>query len=149
MRTSTAAPAARLPGLLTAPWVRWVCLLLLCSAYLQGGIDKLADFDSAIAEMHHFGVSPAGPMAVVVIAGELGCSLMILFGIYRWLAAGYLAVFTVMATLVAGRFWEMSGPARMSAENGFFEHLGLAGAFLLVAWLDLQERNARDEHGTR
>ena len=64
---------------------------------------------------------------------------MILLGIYRWLAAGYLAVFTVLATLLAGRFWELAGPARMAAENGFFEHLGLAGAFLLVAWLDLQE----------
>jgi uncharacterized membrane protein YphA (DoxX/SURF4 family) len=128
-----------LPAFLRAPWVRWICLLLLCSAYLQGGIDKLVDFDSAIAEMQHFGVTPAAPMAVVVIAGELGGSLMILFGIYRWLAAGYLAVFTVMATLLAGRFWELSGPARMPAENGFFEHLGLAGAFLLVAWLDLQE----------
>ena len=133
--------ALALPAFLRAPWVRWVCLLLLCSAYLQGGIDKLADFNSAIAEMEHFGVSPAAPMAAVVIIGELGCSLMILTGFYRWLGAGYLAVFTVMASAVAGPFWQMTGAARMSAENGFFEHLGLAGAFLLVAWLDLTERH--------
>ena len=132
--------APTLPAFLRAPWVRRVCLLLLCSAYLQGGIDKLVDFNSAIAEMEHFGVSPAAPMAAVVIIGELGCSLMILTGFYRWLGAGYLAVFTVMASAVAGPFWQMTGAARMSAENGFFEHLGLAGAFLLVAWLDLAER---------
>jgi len=128
-----------LPYFLRAPWVRWICLLLLCSAYLQGGIDKLLDFHGAIAEMQHFGVSPAAPMAAVVIAGEIGASLLILAGVYRWLAAGYLAVFTVLATLMANRFWEMAGPERFSAANGFFEHLGLAGAFLLVAWLDLQE----------
>jgi hypothetical protein len=26
-------------------------------------------------------------------------------------------------------------------ENSFFEHLGLVGGFLLVAWLDLRGRN--------
>ena len=129
------------PAFLRAPWVRWVCLLLLCSAYLQGGFNKLTDFRSAIAEMQHFGVAPAAPMAALVIIGELGASLMILVGFYRWLGAGYLAVFTVMATLMANRFWEMSGLERFSAANGFFEHLGLAGAFLLVAWLDLQDVN--------
>lgn len=129
------------PAFLRAPWVRWVCLLLLCSAYLQGGFNKLTDFNSAIAEMQHFGVAPAAPMAALVIIGELGASLMILVGFYRWLGAGYLAVFTVMATLMANRFWEMSGLERFSAANGFFEHLGLAGAFLLVAWLDLQDVN--------
>ncbi|KQQ40518.1 DoxX family protein [Duganella sp. Leaf126] len=122
-----------------APWVPRVCLLLLCSAYLQGGIDKLADFNAAIAEMQHFGVTPAAPMAAVVIIGELGASLMIVAGWYRWLGAGYLAIFTVLATLMANRFWEMAGAARFAAANSFFEHLGLAGAFLLVAWLDLQE----------
>lgn len=27
--------------------------------------------------------------------------------------------------------------ARFGAENAFFEHLGLVGGFLLIAWLDL------------
>jgi hypothetical protein len=28
--------------------------------------------------------------------------------------------------------------ARTMSENGFFEHLGLVGAFLIVAWVDLR-----------
>ncbi|MYN17793.1 DoxX family membrane protein [Rugamonas sp. FT107W] len=127
---------------LRAPWLRWICLLLICAAYLQGGINKLMDFQSAIGEMHHFGLSPAGPMAALVIAGELGASLMILTGYYRWLGAGYLAAFTLMATFVANRFWEVAGPERFMMANGFFEHLGLAGAFLLVAWHDIQKKEA-------
>jgi uncharacterized membrane protein YphA (DoxX/SURF4 family) len=133
----TFAPAFLRP--LRAPWVRWTGLLLLCSAYLQGGIDKLADFNGAVAEMQHFGVSPAAPMAAVVIGGEIGASLMILAGFYRWLGAGYLAVFTLMATFMANRFWDMAGAERFAAANGFFEHLGLTGAFLLVAWYDIQK----------
>ena len=127
------------PPLLRAPWVRWAGLLLLCSAYLQGGINKLTDFGGAVAEMQHFGVSPAAPMAAVVIGGEIGASLLILAGFYRWFGAGYLAVFTLMATFMANRFWEMAGAERFAAANGFFEHLGLTGAFLLVAWYDIQK----------
>jgi len=130
--------SSRLAALASSPVLRWLGLLLLCSAYLQGGIDKLLDFPSAVGEMQHFHLSPAAPMAVLVIAGELGASAMILSGIYRWLGALYLGGFTLMATFLANRFWEMSGPARFMAANGFFEHLGLAGGFLLVAWHDLQ-----------
>ena len=128
-----------LPAALRASWIRWICLLLLCSAYLQGGINKLTDFGAAIGEMQHFGLSPAGPLAALVIAGELGASAMVLTGFHRWLGAGFLGAFTLMATFVANRFWEMTGMERFMAANGFFEHLGLTGAFLLVAWLDLRE----------
>jgi uncharacterized membrane protein YphA (DoxX/SURF4 family) len=128
-----------LPAALRAPWIRTLCLLLLCSAYLQGGINKLTDFGAAIGEMQHFGLSPAAPLAALVIAGELGASVMILTGFYRWLGAGFLGAFTLMATFVANRFWEMAGMERFMAANSFFEHLGLTGAFLLVAWLDMQK----------
>lgn len=134
------APSIATTAARKAPWIRWVCLLLLCAAYLQGGINKLTDFNSAIGEMQHFGLSPAAPLAALVIALELGASLAILSGYYRWLGAGFLGVFTLMATLVANRFWEMGGQERFMAANSFFEHLGLTGAFLLVAWLDLKER---------
>jgi hypothetical protein len=37
----------RLRPILGAPVLRWVALLGLCAAYLQGGFDKAADFSSA------------------------------------------------------------------------------------------------------
>jgi len=126
-------------------WIERFCLLLLCAAYLQGGINKLTDFNSAIGEMQHFGLSPAAPLAALVIALELGASVAIIAGVYRWLGAGFLGVFTLMATFVANRFWEMGGQERFMAANSFFEHLGLTGAFLLVAWLDFK----KGSNGTR
>ncbi|HEY9109664.1 MAG TPA: DoxX family protein [Roseateles sp.] len=125
----------------TSPVLRWVALLLLCAAYLQGGLQKAFDFPAAVAEMNHFGLSPAGPMAIAVIVLELGAAAMILTGRLRWLGALALAGFTLMATFVALRFWQMPvGQERFMAANSFFEHLGLVGGFLLVAWLDLKER---------
>lgn len=121
--------------------VRFIAYLGLCAAYLQGGLVKLTDFPGAIAEMTHFGLSPAPPFAVAVIVLELGASVLILTGRLRWLGALGLAGFTLLATGLALRFWELpAGQERFMAANSFFEHLGLIGGFLLVAWLDLQEK---------
>lgn len=127
----------------TAGVVSRLCLVLLCSAYLQGGLVKAFDFPSALAEMVHFGLAPALPFALLTIAGEIGGSILVITGYQRWLGAAWLGVFTLAATFVANRFWELSGPARMMLENGFFEHLGLAGAFFLVAWIDVRARRQR------
>src|ERR1700756_5579951 len=101
--------------------IRWLALLALCSAYLQGGIDKAIDFAGAVAEMQHFGLAPAAPLAALTIAVEIGAAAMVRAGIQRWLGALALAGFTLSATFVANRFWEMAPPARFMAENGFFE----------------------------
>lgn len=135
---------ALVPPWFAGPIVRWIALLGLCAAYLQGGFNKLIDFPGAIAEMQHFGLSPPALLAAITIALELGASIMILVGIYRWIGALSLAAFTLMATFLANRFWEMAPPERVMAANGFFEHLGLVGGFLLVAWIDI-----REAHGSR
>lgn len=76
---------------------------------------------------------------------------MILSGRLRWLGALWLAGFTAVATVGANRFWELPMPDRQMAANGFFEHLGLVGGFLLVAWYDLSAGGwdaARPEPGS-
>jgi uncharacterized membrane protein YphA (DoxX/SURF4 family) len=128
---------------LATPLVRWVALLGLCAAYLQGGIVKLANIDGAVAEMNHFGLSPAMPFAIAVVALELVASVAILTGYWRWLGALALAAFTVAATFMANRYWDLGSPERFATENAFYEHLGLAGGFLLVAWHDLRDRQVR------
>ncbi|RWE77552.1 DoxX family protein [Mesorhizobium sp.] len=121
-----------------APALRWFALLLLCAAYIQGPVTKILDFNGAIGEMSHFGLSPAPVFAVLVIILELVTTAMILAGRWRWLAALFLAGFTLVATFIALRFWELPpGQERMMATNAFFEHLGLIGGFLLVALDDL------------
>jgi len=127
-----------------SPVVRFTALLALCAAYIQGPLIKLFDFPGATAEMEHFGLYPAAFFAVAVIAFELTASAMILSGFLRWLGALALAIFTLLATFIALRFWEMpSGMERMMATNAFFEHLGLAGAFVIVASIDIAKGASR------
>lgn len=121
-----------------APALRRVALLALCAAYIQGPLTKIADFDGALAEMDHFGLHPPAFFAVAVIVFELTASMTVVSGFLRWAGALALAGFTVLATFIALRFWEMApGMERMMATNAFFEHLGLAGAFVFVAAYDL------------
>lgn len=110
----------------------------LCAAYIQGGLVKMNDFPGAVAEMNHFRLAPPALFAVLVIALELVASAMVMTGVLRWLGALALAGFTLLSTLVVLRFREQpAGKAGHADANAFFEHLGLAGGFLLVAWLDL------------
>ncbi|KRC68324.1 Inner membrane protein YphA [compost metagenome] len=126
--------------LITSPAVRWLALLALCGAYIQGGLVKLLDFGGARAEMAHFGLEPAALAAAAVILLELGASALVLSGRLRWLGALALAVFTAAAALMANRYWEAPPDARFMSMNAFYEHFGLAGAWVLVAWHDLTER---------
>jgi len=137
IRFFEAPPTSRTPAL------HFLALLALCSAYIQGPLVKMFDFPGALAEMEHFGLQPAPFFAIGVIVFELSMAALILTGIYRWAAALALAVFTLAATFIALRFWELPpGMERSMAMNGFFEHVGLVGAFALVAWHDLQEQGA-------
>jgi uncharacterized membrane protein YphA (DoxX/SURF4 family) len=127
----------------TTPALRWIALLCLCASYLQGGLTKLIDFQGAVAEMIHFGMTPAVPLVVLTIALELAASALVLTGFFRWAGALLLAGFTVFASFLANRFWNVPLPDRSMIENAFFEHLGLVGGFLLVAWHDLADRASK------
>lgn len=129
-------------SLAAVPAIRFVALLGLCAAYLQGGLTKLLDFGGAVAEAQHFGLPFAPVIAGATIVIELAGSALILSGVYRWIGAIGLAGFTLIATFVANRFWEIPQPDRFMVENAFFEHLGLGGGFLLVAWYDLRQRHS-------
>lgn len=131
--------ATRLGSIAATRPVYFIALLGLCAAYIQGGLDKLFAFNAAIAETQSFGFPFATAATAATIVTELVGSALILTGRYRWLGALWLAGFTLVATFVANRFWDLPLPQRFMVENSFFEHLGLIGGFLLVAWFDLRK----------
>lgn len=131
----------RLAHPLPTPIIQRLALVALCAAYIQGPLVKIFDFSGAQAEMQHFGLQPATLFAIGVILFELITSSLVISGAYRWLGAIALAVFTLAATWIALRFWEIPpGQDRSMAMNAFFEHIGLAGAFVYVAVEDLARR---------
>jgi len=85
---------------------------------------KLANFNEALAEMNHFGVSPAMPFAIVVIALELVASVAILTGYWRWLGALALGAFTVARVVYGNRYWELGPAERFATEECFLRASG-------------------------
>lgn len=133
---------------------RWACAGL-CLAFVYSGLSKAFDFDSALAEQRHFGLSPAPVFALLTIAVQLGGSACILFGRARLAAAGaaLLAVFTLLASVIGHPFWRESGGERFNDLNSFLEHFGLIGGFLLIMLIELtdaltQREPKRDPFGS-
>lgn len=121
----------------------FIARFLLVSAYLVGGVTKLSDWPSALAEQAHFGMTPPALWAGLTIAVELIGSALILTGRLVWLGAGMLGVFTFLAALTANAFWAMpAGAERFAATNAFFEHMGLVGGFILAAILGYRAKQS-------
>ncbi|BAM88565.1 conserved membrane hypothetical protein [Bradyrhizobium oligotrophicum S58] len=129
-------------AILDWPWLWPLARLALVSAYLIGGVQKLTDFQGAIAEQAHFGLQPAALWAVAAIAVELIGSVLIMVNRLVWLGAGALGVLTLVAMLTANDFWHMTGHDRFMALNAFFEHLGLIAGLVLVSILSWRARRA-------
>lgn len=59
--------------------------------------------------------------------------LLIIFRRFIWLATGGLAVFTMLAAVMAHSFWNMTGLARFENMNVFLEHCDLVGGLMMTA----------------
>jgi uncharacterized membrane protein YphA (DoxX/SURF4 family) len=123
-------------------WLGFVTRIALVSAFLIGGVMKLADFPGAIAEQEHFGIHPGVLWASLTIVVELGGSALVILGWWTWLGAGALGVLTAVAMVVANDFWTMTGHDRFMALNSFFEHLGLIAGLVLVSIASLRKGRA-------
>jgi uncharacterized membrane protein YphA (DoxX/SURF4 family) len=128
--------------MLALPGLGTLARLALASPFLISGIVKLSDFGGAVNEVAGLGLRPAALMAAATILTQLGGSVLFLTRRYCWLGAGILAVFTVLATLLAHPFWMFDGPDRGRQTATFFEHVAIVGGFAVAA-LFVNGRSAR------
>jgi uncharacterized membrane protein YphA (DoxX/SURF4 family) len=98
-----------------------IAFLTLCAAYIQGGLSKLSNIATSLAEMEEFHLHPAGLYLAAVITTELVGSAMVSSGRGRWVGALWLAGFTFIANLLANAFWTVQGgrafPSRTHSSN--------------------------------
>ena len=119
-------------ALLAQRWLPPVARAALVSAYVTGGLAKLANFHAAVLEQAHFGLHPGWLWAALAIVVELGGSACVIFSRFVWLGAGALGALTAVAMFVANDFWNLTGDAHFFALNAFFEHLGLIAALAMA-----------------
>ena len=118
---------------LALPALDYVARLALASPFLISGVVKLTDFGGATAEVTGLGLQPAALIAAAVILTQLGGSALFLTRRTCWLGARILAVFTVMATLLAHPFWLFEGPDWGRQSATFFEHAAIVGGLAVAA----------------
>lgn len=119
------------------PDLPWAALrALLCSPFLVSGLVKLTDPAAAAAEVAALtGFAPAMPIALGVIALQLGGSAAVIAGGRLARAAALaLALFTLAATVLAHGWWQKDGPQAARDLMVFWEHMGLAAGLLLIAF---------------
>lgn len=127
--------------ILGTDWIEPAIRLALAAPFLQSGIAKSIDFPGATAEVSGFGLPAPALVACAVIATQIVGSTLLLTRRWCWLGAGMLAVFTVLATLLAHGFWQYDGMERARQAATFFEHVAIVGG--LAAATLLVERRAR------
>jgi putative oxidoreductase len=101
--------------------------------FVYSGFGKLTALDAFAASLAKNGVPMADVAAVVGAAVEFGGGLAIVLGLQTRYAALLMALFTISATLISHRFWELQDLAlRRQQSVHFMKNLVILGAFLLL-----------------
>ena len=102
--------------------------------FLPSGLLKAMNMQAFIYSVDGRGV-PFAPMLAPLGAGlELLGGLALLLGVQVRVASVLLLVFTVLATLIAHRFWEYApGAAHEIQRISFFKNVAIAGGFVFLA----------------
>lgn len=109
--------------------------VLLTFVFWTAGLGKLIGFDANAAEMDAFGLSPGWLVNAAVLTLQLGGSAMIILNRGTWLAAGALAVFTVLTIPIAHPFWARTGAEAFRDLTVAMEHVSVIGGLALAAIL--------------
>lgn len=117
------------------PWMHLIGRILLSLIFIRGGIKNLVNVNgmTAYATARHV---PAPRLAVIVsgVMILLG-GLSILLGWHRFIGAGLLLIFLVLAAFVVHAPWRELDPAARANETAhFLKNLALAGAMLMIAY---------------
>ena len=114
-----------------AIWLLARCLI--GGIFVQSGLGKLMALDGFAASLAKSGVPMADVMAVIGAVVEFGGGLAVIIGLQTRLAALLMVAFTIVATLISHRYWELAdAAARRQQSVQFAKNLAIIGAFLLL-----------------
>jgi putative oxidoreductase len=119
-------PSLNGPFLLTAR-------LLMASLAVFGGLEKIFNYEGAVAFATPFGIPfPRQTMPLAIIL-ELGCAAMLFSPRYCRLGAAILAVWTFVLGVWFHRFWAVPAAEWQMMIDSFFHHFVMVGGFMYVA----------------
>lgn len=104
----------------------------LAAIFIAGGLSKLTNLAGFTASLQKQGVPFAELLAPLGAGVEFFGGIAVLIGFQLRLAAALMIVFTIVASLIAHRFWEFEGVARQMQQGQFFKNLAIVGGYLAL-----------------
>lgn len=114
----------------TLPLVGRILLSLL---FLIAGYRKLMGVAASAGYFAKLGFPMPEVMVWVAIVVELGGAILLILGWKARWAAWLLALFTLIATFAAHRFWEVDPAQYANQMNHFLKNLAIVGGLMFVA----------------
>jgi putative oxidoreductase len=117
-----------------ASWLDTAGRLLIVVFFLAVGLRNLqkVHVDDHVARLTKFKAPfPKQAFWIGQTMEFVGCALVLL-NWYPAIGVGLLLVFTVVASALLLRFWEVDGPMRTGMQNGMLANVGIVGGLLLL-----------------
>src|SRR5258706_563082 len=115
------------------PAVLLVARALMSSVFLVAGIRKLMIWGPQVAYFTKLGFPAPEFFTVVAIVIEIGAGLALFVGWRTKWAAWVLALFVLVATCMAHRFWEFDASQMANQMNHFLKNMAIIGGLAFVA----------------
>lgn len=107
--------------------------ILIAALFLVAGVGKAMAFAGTAGYLAKLGFPAPEVMTAIAIAIEAGGAILLIVGWKtRWVALG-LAIFVVIATLAAHRFWEFDASQLVNQRTQFLKNLAIIGGLLLLS----------------
>lgn len=106
--------------------------LLIVALFLPAGFGKLTGFDGTVGYIASADLPLPVLGAALAVAVEIGASLALLVGFGTRIAAGVLAVFTLVASVFFHAYWAAPADQAYMAELLFFKNIAVVGGLLML-----------------
>ena len=132
---SSVAPAAPAAGVTPGyhPTMLLIGRIFLAAVFLGAGINKLKAVAGTVGYFTKLGLPMQEIAVYVAMIVEIGGALMLIAGWKARHAAWALAIFTLVATFFAHRFWEFDAAQYGNQFNHFFKNFAIIGGMLFIA----------------
>ena len=107
--------------------------VLMALLFVYFGYLKLGNFGGSVGYFTKWGFPAPQMMAALAVIFELGFGVLLLVGWKtRWMAWA-LAVYCIVATAVAHRFWTDEAAQAFNQTSHFFKNVSIIGGLLYIA----------------
>jgi putative oxidoreductase len=107
--------------------------LLLAALFLIFGWRKLTNYSGTVSRMVQDGAPFPVLSTAIAIFMELPVAFAVAVGALTRPCAVLLALYTLVAALIAHHYWTMTGTNKVDNMESFYKNLSIVGGFLLLS----------------